>query len=927
MAQANFGADWEQFLRELDLRLARLLSEFSGGWADLKAQLGQAATALDKFLPGTPETSIASLEELLGTQADELLLSVVTAVERRRPVARMLTAVQDLDTEQKDLLRQLPITIRLSGKERAALSGAARGASGRRFWLKQRGSAREIPLRRMVLSHLQRIAVQRSQAEGALILAATQAKVHLTGPWVLWRRLLLSRLAGSSDDGPELFLADVRWWHSRAAEIAAAGDEALLRVEAAVEASRAEAGTALLRSTRKGRRDSSTPAKRQIHVRYWSRLHRATQALVDIEVEAVQLGRAITRECRDCVFSLQQEHDELLEELDAVRAWLQQWQVNPTGQLFPPPHARLISAGDRTAVWVRNISAAARRTLPAAVETVTPHHPLPNWRVRWQRLEPARVFHAAVQETGGSALLAGLSEVEAGHRGIVRGIEHAREVVAFGMETSRENGAESEAVASEAIANALTLLEYQQRVVPEVAALSDRTSAIAESAVLLHYFSTLERSRFGLLARMVRKRGAKLSDLAAETVQEGVRESARSLQKHAAQAYEEALMRVGLLTPPPAERDAVEFTPGLGDVLQLRARSSDLPAIYRRLFRLAPVEDPRFLIGREREMNGIADALGRWESGEAVAVMVVGARGSGKTSLLNCASIRIFGGVEVLRGQFCQRQTTAEGVRAEICRMLGADERDDPVLVLRQTKRIVVLEEFERVFLRRLGGFDALNAFLDLMHATSGQVLWVVTTNETSYRYLRAAARIGEAFTHRVNAMSVNPDMLTAAILQRHGLSGLQLEFAPVPREDPRVSRARRLLGLERDSGQLFFDSLYRQSEGVYRSAFELWLDSIERVEAGTVYMRQPLAPEYDRLRTEMTLDDCFALQATLQHGSLTPDELAEVMRVSGEVAWRRSKRLQDLQVLEPEPQCPGYRVRPQAGRFVREVLSGRNLL
>jgi hypothetical protein len=34
-----------------------------------------------------------------------------------------------------------------------------------------------------------------------------------------------------------------------------------------------------------------------------------------------------------------------------------------------------------------------------------------------------------------------------------------------------------------------------------------------------------------------------------------------------------------------------------------------------------------------------------------------------------------------------------------------------------------------------------------------------------------------------------------------------------------------------------------------------------------------------------------------------------------------------DLQILEPEPAGPGLRVKPQAGRFVRQVLHNKNLL
>jgi DNA-binding IclR family transcriptional regulator len=91
--------------------------------------------------------------------------------------------------------------------------------------------------------------------------------------------------------------------------------------------------------------------------------------------------------------------------------------------------------------------------------------------------------------------------------------------------------------------------------------------------------------------------------------------------------------------------------------------------------------------------------------------------------------------------------------------------------------------------------------------------------------------------------------------------------------------------------------------------------------------MRQPLTPDYASLEEEVTGDDCFLLQAVLQHGGLTLQEAARVLGLDPAEAERRVVRLLELQVLEPEPTCPGFRVLPEAGRFVRTVLHRHNLV
>ena len=137
--------------------------------------------------------------------------------------------------------------------------------------------------------------------------------------------------------------------------------------------------------------------------------------------------------------------------------------------------------------------------------------------------------------------------------------------------------------------------------------------------------------------------------------------------------------------------------------------------------------------------------------------------------------------------------------------------------------------------LGRIDGFEGIRELARIISATMGSTLWVVSTNQYAYRYLDAAIQFGEYFSHRINAMAVLPEALQSAILLRHNLSGLRLQYPPAPESDPRVNRIRSLLGFHREPDEIFFDRLYRQSEGIFRTAFELWQKFIERVEGGVL--------------------------------------------------------------------------------------------
>ena len=815
----------------------------------------------------------------------------------------------------------------MSSSELGHLPGAHRRWHIRFLRWFKRGS-HNVALRDAAADHLLRLIVARAALDGAFQLVLAQASIHLLLPWQTFRRAFLASFQRSAVDSTD-FDGAREWWLEAASRHRQQAALCLSRYDAWATAFSGAVAAALLRHPRpaSASRHAKWSERHQEHIAYWSRQQRAVRGVMDLEFQLARLGRETVQETVASLESLEAEQIELLQELETATAWLERWPDEADSDSFPQPKARLLSSGERLAEWLRRTTANARLELPTAIEAVKPRRALPGLRKPWRDLEAIRVFNSALEDAGGPLLVTGLREAEAVHRTIVREIERAREVVEFGLETARAEPATGDELAREAIGNARSLLRYQKETTPEIGATVEAYAASAIAAVLLESDAVLEKHRIGLLAHVTRQRGGRIFRQLRSLTAEGLRTGSRYGWDAAREGYRWTLTKIGWLAAPPRRVDPVIRRVDLGDCLQVQLHARNLPMLYRRLFRLAPVEDPRFLVGRDEEMAGFVDALARWQAGRGASAIVVGARGSGKTSLINCAVARVFPKCEVVRGQFCDRLTAPAQMMGFVRSLLGLPEDADLGESLAERHRVVLVEEFERTFLRTVNGFDGLRSLLDLMYLTGRSTLWVFSVNETAYQYLDAVVGLGRHFSHHINAMAVKQEDLSKAILQRHGLSGARLEFAPLPPEDPRVSGARRLLGFEQDAQRLFLDALYEQSEGIFRAAYELWQGSIERMEAGVVHMRQPLAPDYRDLAAAMTLEDCFALKAILQHGSLTPDEVALVLATNRESSVRQLERLHLLEVLEPEPASPGVRVRPEAGRLVRETLSRRNLL
>jgi len=280
----------------------------------------------------------------------------------------------------------------------------------------------------------------------------------------------------------------------------------------------------------------------------------------------------------------------------------------------------------------------------------------------------------------------------------------------------------------------------------------------------------------------------------------------------------------------------------------------------------------------------------------------------------------------VIRTQFTERAVTPAAIDSCLRQMLGLGPGADLESAFRERRRILMVEEGERIYLRKVGGFKGAQHLMHWIQRTASTTLWILALNDKAFRVLGAGAQFSRVFSHRINAMSVSRADLENAILERHRLSGLRLEFAPPPAGDPRVGRIKSLLGLSESPQRLYFDSLYQQSGGVFRSAFELWVSSIERVEGETLKIRQPLEPAFASLRSELSQEDLFTLLLIQEHGSLEYDEAASVFSEDVEASRARIDRLVALGLVEVDPEHFGFRVRPEAHRFASDTLRRVNL-
>ncbi len=929
MDTGDFSPIWTRFTSELEARHQKLYSEIELSWNNLAALVRKHADKISNSeWQNASSRSLSSILDLAKTKGSLFLFEPLVALKKARPQERALNAIDYYQSGIEDVVRLLPDSITVSRKD---LKGCLdwENKRFRRLFLNLGVRPLTFKIRAAMRQALLEHSARRLRYDGRMLLLFSRATLSLLMPWQFVRNDALKALSTNSSSPQAAAEARGEWLQlvsafGKPGARNLAGYNAWNRKLPRRLASAILAGDRRLSSALRNRaRD-----RWQNCFRFWSGQQRVILAHLEIEASSARLLENAAAFSAESIASVDEEHAKLLSELDKASQWLTDWQVTQADSPFPSPEARLVSAQDRSAEWARRLEAESRAVLPVHIESMDLNRALPGRRTKRRSIAVDDYFAKSISAAGRETALAGFSEAEEGHRAVVRDIERAREVAAYSIEVSNSEPKEEEdrQVARDGIANALSLLDYQKKSATDYRPVVEARITEALASAFLQFHMRMEESRLGLLKHLARQKGSRAVRAGMEASLSRITTASRWLNDRIAQVNRFVLAKLGWSPPSTVALKPVVRREYLGELLNLKAGPRELPAIYKRLFRLAPVEDQRFLVGRQAEMAAVVQARNFWEEGRSVAILVTGARGSGKTSFLNCACASVFGDLAVASGQFRERITAAEDMRVFLSSLLEADAADLEQS-LKSIKRLVVLEELERTFIRCVGGFHALRALLDLISATCRHTLWILSLNENALHYLTRAVGMDPYFSHRINATAVAPAHLRSAVLMRHNLSGLRLHFADPPSPVSQKRKISQLFGFEKDAEQVYFESLYRRSEGIFRSAFELWQQSVDRVEGGVLYMLHPSDPSFDGIISRLTPEDSFILQAILQHGSLTPEEISLIFDFSREKSRSCIDRLLAWEIAEPDPSCPGFRVRPEAGRMVRQALYRQNLL
>lgn len=361
-------------------------------------------------------------------------------------------------------------------------------------------------------------------------------------------------------------------------------------------------------------------------------------------------------------------------------------------------------------------------------------------------------------------------------------------------------------------------------------------------------------------------------------------------------------------------------------------RIAELPLIYRKLYSFEPLQDRRYLTGRNNAISRFNKSWTNWEKGLFSNTVYIGERGSGKTSMINMTKDIPDPAIERIVVSMNYTISDTSILLNDLCKALsldGAGNTEEFIQSVYQMsdRKIVILEGFQNLYLRNINGFHAIENFLLILSRTADKIFWVVTSSRYAWNYLDKVLKASEYFTDIICCDRLSGLEIKELILNRHAMSGYDITFEA----DAQVAQSRvyRKLGgneqLQQDYlTDRYFEDLSEIAEGNATIAIIYWLRSVGAADTSRIFI-SPLEEKRVQLSADLSEDALFTLAAILIHDDLTVAQLAQVLNISSARSRLLLSRMKSRSILTERNER--YYLNNMLYRHATRIVTGKNIL
>lgn len=354
-----------------------------------------------------------------------------------------------------------------------------------------------------------------------------------------------------------------------------------------------------------------------------------------------------------------------------------------------------------------------------------------------------------------------------------------------------------------------------------------------------------------------------------------------------------------------------------------------LPLIYRRLYRIEPLTDLDLFEGREQELSQLKNAYVNWTKGRFAATVIVGEKSGGLTTFINYLVNQSNYPIAVIRHEIKRNIANKEELLEKLASILDYNEFESIEHVIRVLndgeKKIIILEDLQNLYFRKIGGFEALTALCQIIANTGKNVYWITTFTLYSWQYLVKAMNVQEFFSYVVQMGLLTDNQIVDLIWKRNRISGFNIQFEP----DESLLKEKKFRKLNENDQQAwlkdrYFTSLNEFAHSNISLALIFWLLSTKKVDESTITIGTFQKPNINFISI-LSADKVHVLLALILHDGLTTEQLYSFLGTT-----ESSSRMTLLALVEDGIVLKSddlYGVNPLVYRNAISMLTSKNLL
>jgi len=297
------------------------------------------------------------------------------------------------------------------------------------------------------------------------------------------------------------------------------------------------------------------------------------------------------------------------------------------------------------------------------------------------------------------------------------------------------------------------------------------------------------------------------------------------------------LLRSGLYKAP------ADVTSDLSEFLKQAKKALDeLPYVYQRLFRSETLQNEALFIGRTNALNTLEVAYSAFQKNQYAATIIIGERGSGKTSLIHNF---INKNKKLSKTTFLSSKENISELYELIAFLNMSFDKELSTIeewiayFNSGKKRTIVLEDIQYFYFRKVGGFKVLHQLSNLISSTKNSVFWIVTSAKYAFQYLDKSIQISELFAFNIQMLEMDKETMKEALIKRHKISGYNLHFEQPPVAYLSSKFLKSSTQVQQEIlREEFFSDINKIAQSNFRIAFMYWIRSTVKVSGSTIYMR-----------------------------------------------------------------------------------------